>query len=416
MSAPHDLLAAAAGHRDEMLADLRDHVEQETPSDDRAALEAGLGRLDGWLDRRLGPPAAARTEPGGTYGDIRVLDYPGDGEPVLLLAHYDTVWPLGTLAERPFRVEGDRIEGPGVFDMKAGLVQAVWALRLLRGAGLACPPVRLVLNGDEEIGSPASRPAIERAAAGVRAGLVFEASAGGALKTARKGVGIFRVVVTGVQAHAGLDPGRGASAIDELARAVLTLHAAADPAAGTTVNVGIVAGGTRTNVTAGSAHGDLDVRVTSAAEAARIDAVLAGLRAHHPDASIRVEGGWNRPVMERGAATAELFELARTVAARMGLDLRETSVGGASDGNFLAALGLGVLDGIGAVGDGAHARHEHATVSGMLERTALAAGVLHALSGRRFAGPVTSCGHDRDHPESTGSGAHDVRSNDRSRP
>jgi glutamate carboxypeptidase len=371
-----------SAHRDDMLHDLNRYVSLETPSDDKPSLSAGLSWLDQWLRERLGEPAAVRDTDGGQYGDIRVYDYPGTGRPVLLLCHYDTVWPLGTSAGWPFRIDGDRATGPGVFDMKAGLVQAVWAMRALDAAGLPHPPIRLLLNGDEEIGSPASRPAIEAAAEGVHAALVFEASADGALKTARKGVGLFHITATGVEAHAGLDPDKGASAIDELARAVLTLHGLADPAAGTTVNVGVITGGTRSNVIAGHAEADLDIRVSNAAEAARIDAALASLGAHDPRATISVDGEWNRPVMERTPAVASLFELARDLAADLGIALRECSVGGASDGNFVAALGVPVLDGFGAVGDGAHARHEHISVNGMLERTALAAAVLHALVDR----------------------------------
>jgi glutamate carboxypeptidase len=366
-------------HRDDLLADLATYVGIETPSDNKASLDRGLSWLDGWLRERLGAPTAVRDVDGGRYGDIKVYDFPGAGDPVLLLCHYDTVWPLGTLADWPFTVDGDRATGPGIFDMKSGLVHAVWALRALDAAGLPRPAVRLVLNGDEEIGSPASRPVIEEAAAGTRATLVFEASAGGAVKTARKGVGLFRVHTTGVEAHAGLDPTKGASAIDELARMVLALHALSEPDAGTTVNVGVISGGTRQNVIAGAASGEIDVRVSSAAEAARIDEAVAALSAHDPRATVKVEGGWNRPVMERSEAIAGLYEIARELAAELGVELAECSVGGASDGNFVAALGHPVLDGFGAVGDGAHARHEHISVTGMLERTALAAAVLHRL-------------------------------------
>jgi glutamate carboxypeptidase len=370
-----------AAHRDEMLADLGRYVGLETPSDDKPSLAAGLSWLHEWLRDRLGEPARLRHTDGGPYGDIRVYDYAGAGtEPVLLLCHYDTVWPLGTLEGRPFRVDGDRVTGPGVFDMKAGLVQAVWALRALAAAGLPAPPVRLLLNGDEEIGSLASRPVIEAAARDVRAALVFEASAGGAVKTARKGVGLFQVSAAGVEAHAGLDPGAGASAVDEIARVVLALHGLTDLEAGTTVNVGVIAGGTRSNVVAGAAEAHVDVRVRAAAEAARIDRALAGLAARDPRATLTLHGGWNRPVMERTPAIAALFQLARERAAGLGIDLRECAVGGASDGNFVAALGTPVLDGFGAVGDGAHARHEHISVAGMLERTALAASVLRALA------------------------------------
>ncbi|GAB3575283.1 M20 family metallopeptidase [Amycolatopsis endophytica] len=368
-------------HRDELVDDLGRYVGLETPSTDRPLLDAGLSWLDGWLRARLGEPSSVRVTHGGDFGDVHVYDYAGSGaDPVLLLCHYDTVWPQGTLAGWPFTVDGDRATGPGVFDMKAGLVQVVWALRALEAAGLPRPPVRLVLNGDEEIGSPVSRPVIEDAASGVQAALVFEAAADGAVKTARKGVGIYRITATGVEAHAGLDPGKGASAVDEIARMVLALHGLTDLQAGTTVNVGVVSGGSRGNVIAGSASGEVDVRVSSAAEAARIEAALTGLTAHDVRASVSVEGGWNRPVMERSEGIASLFSLAQGLAAELGVTLRECAVGGASDGNFVAAMGLPVLDGFGALGDGAHARHEHISVEGMLERSALAAAVLHALA------------------------------------
>ncbi|MCP2169429.1 M20 family metallopeptidase [Goodfellowiella coeruleoviolacea] len=371
------LLDWVGQHREDMLADLAKYVEIETPSDDRACLVAGLSYLDGWVRERLGDPAAVREYDGGQHGDIRVYDFPGEGDqPLLLLCHYDTVWPRGTLAEWPFTVDGDTVTGPGVFDMKSGLVQAVWALRALAEAGLPRPPIRLVLNGDEEIGSPASRPVIEAEAAGTRAALVFEASADGAIKTARKGVGLFQITVEGVAAHAGLDPTKGVSAIDELARAVLALHALTDLDAGTSVNVGVVTGGTRSNVTAATAHGNIDIRVRSASELARVNAALAALRPHNPRATLTITGDWNRPVMERSPGTVDLYHQARRLATQINLDLRDCAVGGASDGNFVAALGLPVLDGFGAVGDGAEARHEHISIRGMLERTALAAALI----------------------------------------
>jgi glutamate carboxypeptidase len=337
------------------------------------------------VGERLGRPAAEERIGGDGFGDVAVLDYPGtDGSsaPLVLLGHYDTVWPIGTLADRPFEVTADRIAGPGVFDMKAGLVQMLWALRIAREQGIALPPVRLVLNGDEEIGSPVSRPVIERAAAGARAGLVFEpAGPGGALKTARKGTGLFRVSVTGTEAHAGLDPTAGASAIDELARTVLAVRDAADLDRGTSVNVGVIAGGTRSNVIAGRAHCDLDVRVSAPDETRRIDRVLDALATRTPGTSLQVEGGWNRPVMQRSAGTAALVGTARGAAAEIGVAVHEVAVGGASDGNFLAALGVPVLDGLGAVGDGAHARHEHVATADVVPRTAFAARFLGALAG-----------------------------------
>jgi glutamate carboxypeptidase len=374
----HRLLAA---QRAEMVADLVAHAERETPSDDPALLAKGLAYLEDWVADRLGRPGGRTYHEAAEHGDVVVLDHDGTGDRLTLLAHYDTVWSAGTLEKWPVRVAGDAVSGPGVFDMKAGLVQAVWAIRTLRAAGVAHPPLRLVLTGDEEIGSPFSRPLIEAACADAAAVLVFEASAdGGAVKTARKGVGLFDVRVRGVESHAGLDPTAGASAIDEIARAVRTLHAATDLAEGTTVNVGVLRGGTRPNVVAGSAEASIDVRVPSLAAQHRIDALLAGLHARDPRAAIAVTGGWNRPAMERSAPIAAMFALARAAAARLGADLPEIAVGGASDGNFAAALGLPVLDGLGAVGGGAHARHEHVSVDGMVERAAVAAAVMAAFA------------------------------------
>jgi len=378
----HLLLAA---RRAELVADLVAYAERETPSDDPVLLAKGLAYLEAWLTDRLGDPAGRTHHEAAARGDVVVLDYAGVGDRLTLLAHYDTVWSAGTLDAWPVRVStdgaGDVVSGPGVFDMKAGLVQAVWAIRTLRAAGVPHPPLRLVLTGDEEIGSPFSRPLIEAASADAAAVLVFEASAdGGAVKTARKGVGLFDVHVRGVESHAGLDPTAGASAIDEIARAVRTLHAATDRAEGTSVNVGVLRGGSRPNVVAGTAEASIDVRVPSLSAQDRIDALLAGLHPHDRRAAITVTGGWNRPVMERSAPIAAMYALAQAAAARLGLDLPETAVGGASDGNFAAALGLPVLDGLGAVGGGAHARHEHVSVDGMVERAAVAAGVMAAFA------------------------------------
>ena len=366
--------------RRQLVDDLVAYAELETPSDDLPLLKKGLAHVEEWLAERLGPPADRAHHEAGEHGDVVVLEYAGTGDrPLTLLAHYDTVWSAGTLDGWPVRVDGDRVSGPGVFDMKAGLVQAAWAVRALRAADVPHPPLRLLLNGDEEVGSRFSRPLIEQACADAAAVLVFEASADGALKTGRKGVGIFEVAARGVEAHAGLDPESGTSAVDEIARVVLQLHAASDPAAGTTVNVGVVRAGTRSNVVAGTAHADVDVRVRSVAAQERIDALLQRLAPHDPRAEVAVRGGWNRPVMEPNAAISSVFALARRAAEQLGFELRETSVGGASDGNFAAAMGLPVLDGLGAVGGGAHARHEHVTVTGMVERSAVAAAVIAAF-------------------------------------
>ncbi len=371
-----------AGHRDAMVADLVAYAEQETPSDDRALLAAGLAHVEGWVTDRLGSPGSRARHESAEHGAVLVLEYDGAGERSLtLLAHYDTVWSAGTLADWPVRIDGDRLTGPGVFDMKAGLVQAVWAVRALRAAGVAHPPLRLLLNGDEEIGSPFSRPLIEKASADAAAVLVFEAAAGGAVKTARKGVGLWDVHVRGVESHAGLDPTAGASAIDELARVVRILHDGHRPRGRHQCERRRGArrhprrtwwrAGPRQASTCGC--GPLPSRPGStpwSPGCARTTRVPRSRRT----------GGWNRPVMERSDGIAAVYVLARAAAAKLGVDLAETAVGGASDGNFAAAMGRPVLDGLGAVGAGAHARHEHVSIEGMIERAAVAAGVLAAFA------------------------------------
>ncbi|MBL0778854.1 2-dehydropantoate 2-reductase [Streptomyces albidoflavus] len=386
-AAPDQEQAAAVrdwltAHREEMVADLAEYTSRESASDDFEALDACLAWVRHWLDGALGAPAHEEIRPRTQAGDLMIRRYPGSGaRPVLLLGHYDTVWPTGTLGQWPFRRDGDRITGPGVFDMKAGLVQAVWALKALDALGLARPACTLLLNGDEETGSLASSDDLVAEARESRAALVFEAAADGAVKTARKGVGLFTVTVTGQEAHAGLDPEAGASATEELAHQILRLAGLRDPAAGTSLNAGVIEGGTRSNVTAGRASARLDVRVATAAEQERIGAALAALRPVDARTTVEVSGGWNRPVFERTGQVAELAGLAQRCAAMLGLDLREAAVGGASDGNFVVAAGVPVLDGIGAVGSGAHARSENTSVNGMVERAALTATVLTALAG-----------------------------------
>ncbi|MDX2702004.1 2-dehydropantoate 2-reductase [Streptomyces sp. PA03-6a] len=371
-----------AGRHEEIVADLAAYTGLESPSDDRELLGTCLDWLRRWLDERLGTDCEQEVLRRPDAGDILIRRHAGTGgAPVLLLAHYDTVWPAGTLAARPFHVDGDRITGPGVFDMKAGLVQAVWALKALDALGLPRPAVTLLLNGDEETGSRASRDVIVDEARHSRATLVFEASApGGALKTARKGVGLFRVTVTGEEAHAGLDPERGASAVDELARQILDLAGLRNHDAGTSLNVGVVTGGTRPNVTAGHAVADIDVRVSTQAEAQRITAALDGLRPHDPRTTVTVTGDWNRPVFTRTTDVAALAGLARRCAGLLGERLDEAGVGGASDGNLAAAAGSPVLDGLGAVGDGAHAVSEYVDAGRIVPRAALSALILTSFA------------------------------------
>lgn len=301
------------------------------------------------------------------------------GRQVLLLGHFDTVWPIGTLAHMPVQVRDGRLYGPGTFDMKAGLTIAVLA------ASLAAPllhdlRVRFLFTTDEEIGSGTSRALIEEEARASEAVLVFEpALPGGVLKTARKGVGSFRLDAQGVSAHAGIAPQDGASAITELAHQILALHALQAPDRGTTINTGTVSGGSRSNVVAEHASADVDVRVTQAAEQQRIEQAITGLVARDPRVTLAWRGGFERPALERGPHVRRLFELARAAGASIGLDVQEGSTGGASDGNFTAALGVPTLDGLGAVGDGAHARHEHVEIAPLTDRAALAAAILLAL-------------------------------------
>ncbi|MGP3957087.1 M20 family metallopeptidase [Nonomuraea sp. 3N208] len=364
-----------------MLDDLKAVVELETHSYDKAMLVKGLRSIRARAVDLLGMPDEEVLHDCGQYGDVLELTYQGTAPgTVLMLSHYDTVWPTGTLAGWPFAVVEGKVTGPGVFDMKTGLVQSIWALRGLRELELPHPSVRFLFNGDEEIGSPASREHIEAASSDVLASLVFEASLDGALKTARKGVGLFNVRVTGVEAHAGLDPYAGASAIHALAEIVTTLAGAASRERGTTVNVGLISGGTGRNVAAGHASCGVDVRVAEPSEMGRIDDVLAGLRASDPRITISVTGEWNRPPMIPNPASQRLLKEAQEVAAEFGWLLDEASVGGASDGNFISALERAILDGMGAVGDGAHARHEHVLLDQIPERTALTIGLLTALA------------------------------------
>lgn len=364
-----------------MLDDLRRLVELESPSNDKELLDRTLDAIHDWVADRCGQPDEITRHDGGRYGDVLEMTYHGTSPGfVLLVGHYDTVWPVGTLAGWPWTFADGVVSAPGVFDMKTGLVQAVWALRGLRELGLPHPSVRLLFNGDEEIGSPASRARIEAASEGALASLVFEGAVDGAVKTSRKGVGMFQVTVTGIEAHAGLDPTAGASAIHALAALITQIAALGDHARGTTVNVGLVSGGTGTNVTAGLATCGIDVRVSDPAEMVRVDTALSALRAPDARVSVVLTGEWNRPPMTPNPASEDLYARTYKVALEHGWDLREAGVGGASDANFISALGRPVLDGLGPVGAGSHSRGEHTIVDYMPERTALTIGVLADLA------------------------------------
>jgi len=340
---------------------LRELVELESPSGDTAAVRDRTARE---LEE-LGAEVSLDGE------NVRA-DFAGAGRPLLLLGHFDTVWPRGTLAALPWRVEDGLAYGPGAYDMKGGLVVLFEAIRRARAARA----LRVVLTADEEIGSPTGRDAIERAADGAAAALVCEPpTERGDLKTARSGLGRFRLVVTGRPAHAA-EREHGASAIEELARLTLRLHALTDPARGVLLNVGVVAGGTRENVVAAEATAWLDVRVPTHAERDRIDAFLRSLEPQTPGTSIALEGRWTRPPLERSEGGAVLFERARAHGRELGLDLHEASSLGGSDGNLAAAFGLPVLDGLGAEGRGAHAEDEHVVLESLPVRAELLARLL----------------------------------------
>lgn len=304
-----------------------------------------------------------------------------DARTLLLLGHTDTVHPRGTVASRPWREAEGRIHAPGVFDMKASCAVALEVVRACGALGITPPrPVVLLLTCDEESGSFSGRALVEREARRAQYVLVLEPPApGGRAKTARKGTGIFKVAVEGRAAHAGLEPEKGVSATLELARQIERVSTLARPEAGTTINVGTIAGGTHANVVAAEAHAQVDVRFASDEEARRVETFMRELKPFDGRARISVTGGINRPPMERTAAVAELFARAREVATSLDIELGETGVGGASDGNFAAACGATVLDGLGVEGDGAHAEHEHIVAGSVARRAALLAALAATL-------------------------------------
>ena len=377
-----DLGSKAREAADMLLADIIGLVELESHSRDLPALETARAAVRDLAVKRLGEPDRETLDGDGTYGEVLTLTYEGSGSGrVLVVGHYDTVWPAGTLAGWQGPAGGDDggvLSGPGIFDMKTGLVQGIWALKLLRDADIPCPTVTFLFNGDEEIGSVYSRLLIEKAALEADAVLVLEASADGAVKTGRKGVGIFTVRATGVEAHAGLDPTAGASAIHALAEFVVQAVQVADLDRGTSLNVGLIEGGSGSNVAAGSATAVIDIRVRNAAEMKRVDTALDAIAVSDARVDIDVEHFWNRPPMAPPEINP-LLQAAREAAADVGLQLQDVSVGGASDANFVAALGVPVLCGLGAVGGGAHARSEHIQVKAVPVWTAMTAGTLSRL-------------------------------------
>jgi glutamate carboxypeptidase len=378
------LLQQLTNNRNAVLALTRALVEIESPSGDLAGSRAVVSVL---ADAARNLPGVTTVErmPVENYGEhLRIhfyADDPRDTRTTLLLGHTDTVHPRGSLALRPWREHEGCIYGPGIYDMKANCALALAALRACADAGLTpARPVVLLLTCDEEAGSNSGRALVEAEAQRAEHVLVLEPSApGGRAKTARKGTGMYTLTIKGHAAHAGLDPEKGASAIHELARQIETLQALADAARGTTVNVGVVSGGTRSNVVAAEARAEIDVRFSTEAEALRLDEAIKSLRPFDARTQLIVTGGINRPPLERNDGVVQLYEHARRLAARFDYDLGETQVGGASDGNFAAAVGARVLDGLGLEGDGAHADHEHIKPADIVPRGALLAALIATL-------------------------------------
>ena len=367
-----------------MVATLRRYIEQESPSGLPEAI-AALVALIADDFAALKPRIRKHKLPGTTnYGPALEIDFGGPrrASRLLLLGHTDTVYPLGTLRNMPWHATASRLCGPGVFDMKAGIVQALFALRALLARGPLPCAVTLLLVPDEEIGSPVSRLLTERLALRSRAVLVLEPAAApdGACKTSRKGIARYTLRVHGVAAHAGLDFERGASAIVEAARQVVAISTLSRPDAGLTLNPGIISGGTRPNVVADLAEVVIDVRFRTASQAARVDAALHKLRPRDARCKLEILGGVERAPFERTSATVRLYRLAAKAAEELGFRLPEAAVGGGSDGNLTAALGIPTLDGLGAVGDGAHSPDEFVMTREMPRRAALLAELITALA------------------------------------
>ena len=375
-----DRLHYFESRQDALLQTIREFVEIESPSDDKAAAD----RMGAFLAEKFafigGRPQLHRTE---NFGDNLQIDFPGaaNTKPVLLLGHFDTVYSLGTLPTMPCQIDNDRLRGPGVLDMKAGIALMLFAIEALQAwHGQLSRPVTVFLVSDEEVGSSSSRKITEGLARKSAAVLVLEPAAGlrGAVKTARKGVGDYTLTVKGVAAHAGLDPGKGHSAILELARQIAVISKWNDLKSGVSVNPGVIRGGTRTNVIAAEAVAEIDVRIKSAKQAVGLDRKFRALKPFDKRCKLHIEGGINRLPMERNAGVAALYKKAQAVAKQIRWKLEEAAVGGGSDGNFTAGIGIPTLDGLGAVGQGAHAIHEYIVISELPRRALLLAGLIEA--------------------------------------
>jgi glutamate carboxypeptidase len=368
------LLARCETHRRWLLDTIERLVRLESPSTDKRAVDRCGAAVAELLVSIGGTIERLPQEQRGDH--VRAEWGAGDSQ-ILMLGHFDTVWPVGQLATMPFHESNGRLYGPGIFDMKAGIAVAGLAVRVLQELGGRVPNVVMLWTTDEEIGSGTSRAVIEAEARRSAAVLVLEPSLpGGAAKTSRKGVGEFEVTVHGVPAHAGVNPGNGASAIHELARQILAIEALQDMPRGITVNVGVISGGSRTNVVAERASAKVDVRVPTMLDAARLEASLRSLRPQRVGTRLEITGGVERPPLERFPGVVRLYNQAKDVAAELGRDLGEGGTGGGSDGNFTASMGVPTLDGLGPSGDGAHALYEHVVLADLCWRAAFVAALV----------------------------------------
>ena len=354
---------------------LRALVEMESPTEDKAAIDRLGLRVADEMTRR---GAAVERRPQTDAGDHWVGRWGKGPHGILMMCHLDTVHPHGTLAQLPWRVEGDRLFGPGVMDMKGGLALALVAIEALRHAGeLPDRPITVLCTSDEESGSERSRPLIESLAAEHSLVLCLEPGmADGSVKTWRKGIGVFTLEVAGRAAHAGVEPEKGINAIVEASRQVPAIMALQNPEKGTTVNLGVIQGGTYSNVVPAQCRVEIDVRVLDPAETSRIERGLSSLQPSLPGSQIRISGGWNRPPMPRSEIIGATFEAVRRYARALGMELTEGGTGGGSDANFVAPLGVSLLDGLGPVGGGAHSLQEHLLLSSLAPRAALLAAIL----------------------------------------
>lgn len=376
----------ARGVREEYLRDLRRIVDMDSPTDDKACVDAVGGIVRGWLEAAGG---RVETFPQTERGDhLRATwQREGGGPTVVLVGHIDTVYPTGSVARRPFTITGNRITGCGVSDMKSGILSGIYALRILRDLDIGLPTVRYVVNTDEEVGSQTSRTLIEETARDADAAYILEpgrAVGPGCVVTTRKGIGLYNLRVTGKAAHAGGEPWRGRSATLEMAHKMIALHALTTPGLragnteGVSVNVGVVRGGSRRNVVAAEAYAEIDLRVPTAAAVAETEAAMRAIASHAtvPETIGELTGGINRPPMERTAAQDRLLAIAEAILGGWDIPVEPIGTGGGSDGNFTAAIGTPTLDALGPMGGGAHSPEEYLDLSSLSDRIALVASLI----------------------------------------